>query len=155
MVFILLGVAAVVLLACIIPMIYLLVTLLDVPDRAGGSTRPQATYTKGGPSGTLTAREVIEAFLLELKDEQIEDAYTERTSVSFQGQMSLGDFRQLIEKNRGFIRHTNYRLSGGGQSEGGQQWKGRVSGGPFGPAEFTIITRREPEGFRIVQFTIP
>src|SRR5258708_3266256 len=60
----------------------------------GGKGKSKVTYPTGDEASTLSKAQVLDAFLRDLKDDRIEDAY-DRTSTGFKGMMSLSSFREM------------------------------------------------------------
>ncbi|MBL8797862.1 MAG: hypothetical protein JNM56_28450 [Planctomycetia bacterium] len=122
------------------------------PSRA---KRPNQTYPTGEGAATLNPDQVVRAFFKEVGESQFEDAY-QRTSTSFQGQMSQNDFNEFLRKNSAFIGHLSLTYSTSGQTDTGvRKYKGKAFGGENGGVSFSLELSHEDEGWRVRSITVP
>jgi hypothetical protein len=157
-VYILLAVAAVIVLLCGGFFVFKVGNSLlgETPisgTQSGGVNRTQ-TFPKGEDASGMKGQQVVDAFLLELNKEQLEDAY-QRTSIGFQGSMSQSDFNAFVQKNRGLVGWTRKHIKGAAPGNQMMMMKGHLSGGPNPGIDFTIEVGMEPQGWRITKFTVP
>lgn len=156
----LIGVAAVIMLLCTGIFLWMVAGSMSFGGggqqlKSGNSIRPGGTFLKGDDASVLKPEVVIKAFLTELSQEQVEDAY-ERTSRGFRSSMSQSDFNAMVQKNKALIGHLSIRYKGVTKSNDGiQMYKGHVGGGPNGACDFTLKIAQDGDGWRITEFTVP
>jgi hypothetical protein len=127
----------------------------DDVTRTTRTKRPNQTFATGEGAAMLNPDQVVRAFFKELAESQLEDAY-QRTSVSFQGQMSQNDFNEFIRKNNAFIGHLSLNYSTTGQTDSGiKKYKGKAYGGENGGVSFSLELSKEDEGWRVRTFSVP
>jgi hypothetical protein len=156
-IYIALAVAAVIVLVCGGVFVWLLVGTIEwgpgVSYGGGGRVDNRATFPTGENATTLPPETVIKAFFAEVANEQLSAAY-DRTTVGFQGRVSLNMFSQIVQQNKPLIGHLNRRMTQVSQGERTRTYKGYVGGGPYGGVtEFTLTVFNSPDGWRVDEFS--